>query len=64
MTEVEELKLEIKRLKEGRFTEEEFQNLCHTFTKDDAERFCNGCEEYQKLLFGYSPITELREKTK
>lgn len=46
------LEREIERLKAGRFTEEEFQNLCHNFTPDDACRFKKGCEEYQKKLFG------------
>lgn len=50
---------EIKRLKEGKFTEEEFQNLCHNMTIDGyklateaMERFAKGCTEYQKKLFG------------
>lgn len=43
---------EISRLKSGDFTEEEFQNLCHKFTEDDACRFRAGCEEYQRKLFG------------
>lgn len=45
---------EIDRLKAGRFTEDEFQNLCHTFSADDACRFRQGCEEYQRKLFGSS----------
>jgi hypothetical protein len=61
MEDIEFLKNEIERLKSGNFTEEEFQNLCHNLTTDDAERFCNGCEEYQKKLFGYSPISKLKE---
>lgn len=56
------LEQEISRLKRGDFTELEFQNLCHKFNEDDKTRFCNGCEEYQKKLFGASPITELKEK--
>ena len=43
---------EITRLKEGKFTEEEFQNLCHNFSPDDECRFKKGCEEYQRKLFG------------
>lgn len=46
-----EMLAENERLKRGDFTEEEFQNLCHNFTGDDAERFKKGCEEYQKKLF-------------
>lgn len=47
-----ELRAEIERLKEGRFTEEEFQNLCHTFSAEDRNRFFTGCAEYQRKLFG------------
>lgn len=43
---------EIDRLKRGDFTEEEFQNLCHNFSHDDAARFKAGCEKYQRKLFG------------
>lgn len=43
---------EIERLLRGDFTEEEFQNLCHNFSEDDAQRFCNGCIEYNKKMFG------------
>jgi hypothetical protein len=46
---------EIDRLKAGRFTEEEFQDLCHTFTPDDRERFEAGCRAYQDRLFGGRP---------
>lgn len=46
------LEKEIERLKAGRFTEEEFQNLCHTFSEDDECRFKAGCVEYHKKLFG------------
>lgn len=49
---INELRAEITRLKEGRFTPEEFQNLCHGFSEDDREAFCRGCEEYQAKLFG------------
>lgn len=50
--ELEKANEEIARLKAGNFTEEEFQNLCHNFSADDACRFKKGCEEYQKKLFG------------
>lgn len=46
---------EIKRLKEGKFTEEEFQNLCHNFNEDDAKRHWEGCKEYHCKLFGKPP---------
>jgi hypothetical protein len=45
---------EIERLLRGDFTEEEFQNLCHKHTGEDAARFRQGCEEYQRKLFGSS----------
>ncbi len=48
----EELLAEIQRLKEGRFTEEEFQNLCHNFSACDRQRFQEGCRQYQEKLFG------------
>jgi hypothetical protein len=44
--------LEIARLKAGQFSEEEFQNLCHTFSDGDKQRFFDGCAEYQRKLFG------------
>lgn len=47
-----DLEQEIIRLKSGNFTEEEFQNLCHTFTEEDACRFKRGCTAYQEKLFG------------
>ena len=47
-----EARAEIDRLKLGDFTEEEFQNLCHRFSPDDAARFKAGCEDYQRKLFG------------
>lgn len=52
---------EVARLKSGDFTPEEFQNLCHKFDEKDHKAFCDGCEAYQKKLFGESPITKLKE---
>lgn len=46
------LESEIERLKEGRFTQEEFQNLCHNFDTSDVCRFREGCRQYQLQLFG------------
>lgn len=43
---------ESDRLKAGRFTPEEFQNLCHHLDENDREAFCKGCAEYQEKLFG------------
>jgi hypothetical protein len=51
----------LRRILEGNFTEEEFQNFCHNLKTEDVERFCDGCEQYQIKLFGKSPITELRK---
>jgi hypothetical protein len=51
-TELAALRRENERLLRGEFTEEEFQNLCHNMTTDDACRFKAGCEAYQKKLFG------------
>ena len=43
---------EIERLLSGKFTEAEFQGLCHNFSEDDADRFREGCKAYQAKLFG------------
>lgn len=49
----EKAESEIRRLKNGEFTEEEFQNLCHNRSvQEGACRFKQGCEEYTKKLFG------------
>lgn len=58
---MQDLEQEVARLCRGEFTEEEFQNLCHKFGPEDAQRFCQGCEHYQQKLFGSSPITKLRD---
>jgi hypothetical protein len=57
--EVENLSAEVKRLREGDFTEAEFQNLCHNLKVDgrpvtaaDVCRFSDGCTGYQRKLFG------------
>jgi hypothetical protein len=47
-----QMKEENERLKAGRFTEAEFQGLCHTFDENDVCRFKAGCDHYQKKLFG------------
>lgn len=46
---------ELARLKRGDFTDEELQNLCHNLDESDYEKFCAGCTEYQRKLFGKSP---------
>jgi hypothetical protein len=44
---------EIERLREGNFTPEEFQNLCHSKTVQEGfEAFARGCQDYQQKLFG------------
>jgi hypothetical protein len=54
-----QLEQEIARLKRGEFTPEEFQNLCHESVSNPAnynnigmDKFCDGCDEYQRKLFG------------
>lgn len=51
----EELRLagEVERLKRGDFTDEEFQELCHSKSLEDGfTAFASGCQDYQKKLFG------------
>ena len=48
-----ETKTEVKRLKLGDFTEEEFHTVCHNLSEDDEQRFIQGRSDYQKRLFGY-----------
>lgn len=43
---------EVTRIKEGNFTEEEFQNFCHNYNCDDRKRFEEDCKNYQRKLFG------------
>lgn len=62
--EVGNLLQEIDRLKRGEFTEEEFQNLCHNWSEDDICRFKQGCEDYQRKLFGFKKVEDEREKDK
>lgn len=62
------LRAENERLKRGDFTPEELHALCHNLDEKGepitAQAFCDGCEEYQKQLFGESPITTLRARLK
>lgn len=54
---------ENERLKSGNFSDAEFQNLCHNLPdRHDAQKFCDGCEKYQQQLFGWSPITKLKDQ--
>lgn len=51
----------IKRLREGDFTAEEFQNLCHNkAVQEGFESFCTGCHNYQQQLFGRTYTSELK----
>jgi hypothetical protein len=43
---------EVKRLREGRFTPEEIQNLCHNRHPCSREEFEQGCRDYTNKLFG------------
>lgn len=51
---------EILRLKAGKFTEEELQNLCHEQGEDCPERFAQGCVDYNRKLFGDRNCLRLR----
>jgi hypothetical protein len=53
---------EVDRLKAGRFTPEEFAALCHCLSEEDACRFKQGCEEYQRRLFGKGAVEEERQR--
>lgn len=56
-----EARAECDRLKNGDFTRDEFQNLCHNLPDDcTPESFCDGCELYHHKLFLTSPITQLK----
>lgn len=43
---------EIERLREGEFSDEEFQHLCHCVPETDREAFFTGCADYQRSLLG------------
>lgn len=47
-----ELDQEVRRLRAGKFTEEELQALCHEQGEDCPARFSRGCIEYNLRLFG------------
>lgn len=51
---------EVERLRDGKFTAEEFQNLCHNLNGDDKTAFLDGCAKYQEQLFGVSAATSTR----
>lgn len=61
------LEKEIKRLKEGNFTPEEFQNLCHNLHEKclsdglTRQAFEDGCKAYQDKLFGSKEPQQVKE---
>jgi hypothetical protein len=55
--EILQLQAENNRLKAGKFTPEELQNLCHE-QQGNAESFAQGCCAYQVELFGRSPTAD------
>lgn len=60
---LEEAEITLARWREGDFTPEEFQNLCHNMEgKVDPQAHCDGCEQYHIKLFGFSPITKSKEE--
>lgn len=60
--EVGALRLENQRLRKGDFTSEELQELCHNLSESDYKAFCDGCDEYQRRLFGKCRAEELVNK--
>lgn len=65
-SERDKLRSELNRFKEGDLSAAEIHNLCHNLRADNVtpQQFCDGCEEYQKKLFGKSPIAELRAESR
>lgn len=56
---MDQMRIENRRLREGRFTEYEFQGLCHNLPENcKAEDFDRGCREYMNKLFGFCPSEE------
>jgi len=52
----------IERLLAGDFTEDEFQNLCHNIPPKRLCDFADGCDSYQRQLFGGWCRTDLLHK--
>lgn len=59
--EISLLQGEITRLKEGDFTPEEFQNLCHNNYPCSLKEFRQGCRDYQCWLFGAATVSREEE---
>lgn len=55
------LQKEVLRLKEGKFSPEELQNLCHNLTTLDRIAFLKGCKSEQEKLFGKINPKEIQE---
>lgn len=55
---IECLECEISRLKGGKFTEDELQNLCHNLDSSQCKSFLKGCRSYQVSLFGSKMVRE------
>jgi hypothetical protein len=54
---------EIARLREGNFTPEEFQNICHNLPPScGPAEFRRGCRDYQRRLFGPEAVTALERE--
>lgn len=63
MDELAALRAENERLRRGDFTPEEFQELCHNRDKNPRctpAAFFDGCEDYQRKLFGYCEADQMR----
>lgn len=52
--------IENGRLRRGEFTDTEFQRLCHNLSPRLRQEFYDGCDEYQKKLFGTCRTEELQ----
>lgn len=53
---------EIVRLRSGRLTPDELQNLCHNLTPSDRVAFFQGCEAEQRKLFGCGAVEQERQR--
>lgn len=61
---VRALEEEVERLKSGKLTAEEFNNLCHETDRPiSLEHFAACCKEYQAKLYGEAAVEKLREKS-
>jgi len=58
------IRAENSRILAGNFTSEEFQNFCHNLSQKPhlCEQFCDGCDAYQKQLFGSCRSDDYKEQ--